>query len=384
MFNPRVSSLSKSTTLKITALTKQLIREGKDVVNFAAGEPDFGTPSFIKEGAKRAIDDEYTKYTPSIGLVELRDAIAAKLRQENKIPCENKNLIVTSGAKYAIFVTLLGLTDTTDEVIICSPYWVSYPQMVKLTGAKIKILPTTQKDNFKINIEALKNAITSKTKLLILNYPNNPTGITYTRRELEEINSVIKENNILVISDEIYEKLVYDDKKHISFASLEGASKYTITINGFSKAFSMTGWRLGYLAAEENIIKEISKIIDHTTSCACSVSQKAALTALTDQQWQKELKETFQKRRNLLYEELKSSSKIVPFKPEGTFYMFCDIRKSGLTSLDFSSQLLDKHLVSSIPADSFGAEGFIRLSFSTSLEQIKKGATRIKEFLNGI
>jgi aspartate aminotransferase len=376
--------LSSSSTLKITALTKKLKKEGKDVVNFAAGEPDFDTPSFIKEKAKLAIDQGSTKYTPSAGTNELREAICRKLKEENKIPCESSNIIVTSGAKYAIFASMVTLLDKGEEALVPSPFWVSYPEMVKLCGAKAKIIKTKAKDNFKLTADALSRAISKKTKLLILNYPNNPTGVTYAESELKAIYEVVKDKNIIVLSDEIYEILTYDGAKHISFASIGDAHKFTVTINGFSKSFSMTGWRLGYLEAASNFIEAISRVIDHTTSCASSVSQAAGLAAIEDKKWPQTMRGEFESRRNLLFNGLSALKKIKPFKPSGTFYMFCDIKKSGLSSVDFSSNLLDKHLVSTIPADSFGAEGFIRLSFATSTQDIEKGIERIKTFTLGL
>ncbi len=381
MINPHVSSLDKSATLKITALTKKLIREGKDVVNFAAGEPDFDTPSFAKDAAKAAIDQGLTKYTPSAGRVELKEAIAAKLQRENKIKTSASNIIVTSGAKYAIFTAMFTLLAPGDEVIIPAPYWVSYPQIAKLARAKAVFLPTKSSDNFKIDKEELKKVITTKTKLLILNYPSNPTGATYSGQELEDILKVVKENNIFVLSDEIYEVLTYDGRKHISFAALPEAFTSTITINGFSKTFSMTGWRIGYLAGDQKIIDQASKIIDHTTSCASSISQSAALAAFGNDQWQDEIRSKFQKRRDVLWEGLSGFSELEPLKPQGTFYMFCDIRGTGMKSFDFSTKLLEEALISCIPADAFGQEGYVRLSFSTSLEQIAKGIERIGKFL---
>lgn len=380
MISSRVECLAPSATLKITALTKKLIKEGKDVVNFAAGEPDFDTPSFIKEKAKAAIDCGSTKYTPSVGTPELREAISLKLKEQNNIPCVGSNVIVTSGAKYAIFAAMVSTIDRKDEVLFASPYWVSYPEMAKLCSAKIKILKTKPKEDFKLNARLLAKAITKKTKLLILNYPNNPTGTTYTEQELKEIYDAVKDRGITVLSDEIYEILTYDGLKHVSFASIGDAHKFTITVNGFSKSFSMTGWRLGYLEAASEYIDAISKVIDHTTSCASSISQAAAYAAIQDKEWPKKMREEFETRRNLLFNGLKACKKIKPIKPSGTFYMFCDIKKSRLGSMEFSSQLLDKHLVSTIPTDSFGAEGFIRLSFATSDKDIEKGIARIKSF----
>ncbi|MCF7887018.1 MAG: pyridoxal phosphate-dependent aminotransferase [Candidatus Omnitrophica bacterium] len=379
--NPQVLSLTKSATLKITALTKQIKKEGKDVVNFAAGEPDFDTPDFIKTAAKKAIDQGFTKYTPSSGDNRLREAIANKLKINNGILVDKENIIVTSGAKYAIFIALLSLLSDGDEVLIPSPYWVSYPEMVKLTSAKAKFIELAEQNNFKLTPKLLEESITAKTKILIFNYPNNPTGATYNKKELREISEIIKGANIHVISDEIYEVLVYDKKSHISFASLDSMQDKTLTVGGFSKSFAMTGWRVGYLAANKDLVKEISKIVGHTTSCPCSVSQAAALEALEDTEWQAQISLKFEERRDLLYKSLNEISKIKPLKPEGTFYMFCDISQTGLTSFDFCSRLLEEKLVSCIPASSFGKEGFIRISFSTSLEQINKGIERIREFV---
>ena len=379
--NPQICLLNKSVTLKITSLTKKLINEGKDVINFAAGEPDFDTPDFVKKEAIKAIEQGYTKYMPSIGLPQLREKIAVKLQTENKLNVSAGNIIVTSGAKYSLFAALFTLLDKGDEVIIPSPYWVSYPEMVKLASAKSVILPTKQENNFKIDPKELKKTITSKTKVLILNYPSNPTGATYSSEELSDILAVIKDKGIYVVSDEIYEVLTYDGRKHVSFGSLPGAKDITITINGFSKAFSMTGWRLGYLSANAKLVAEISKVIDHTTSCACSISQKAGVVALEDKQWQEKIKAEFQSRRDLLFEGLKSFPKLEPIKPEGTFYLFCSIKGTKLNSLEFSTKLLERHLVSCIPAYAFGAEGFVRCSFATSKEQITKGIERIGQFL---
>jgi len=258
---------------------------------------------------------------------------------------------------------------------------VSYPEMVKLTLAKTVVLPTKRSNDFKIDPVELEKAITPKTKLLILNYPSNPTGITYSREELEVILKIVKEKKVFVLSDEIYEVLTYDGRKHTSFASLPGAFESTITINGFSKTFSMTGWRIGYLAADERIINEASKIIDHTTSCASSISQSAALAALGNKDWQGEIRNKFQARRDAIWEGLLNFPELKPVKPQGTFYLFCDVRGSGLGSFDFSTRLLENFLTSCIPADSFGREGYLRFSFSTSLEQIAKGVQRVGEFL---
>ena len=382
MINPQVSALNGSSTLKLTALTKKLKKEGKDVVNFTAGEPDFDTPDFIKKAAKAAIDEGFTKYTPSAGVLELREAIVGKFKEDNGLAYSPNDIIVTSGAKYAIYIAMLTALDQGSEVILPVPYWVSYPEIVRLCRGQVKFLPAREEDGFKINIKELEKAVTSKTRMLVMNYPANPTGVTYTREELLPIAQLAVKKNFYVLSDEIYEKLLYDGLNHVSFASLADAHKITLTVNGFSKSSAMTGWRLGYLAGPAEFIAQASKVADHTTSCACSISQKAGLAALTDKSWQEAMCKEFEKRRNLLFEGLSAcGKKLVPLKPQGAFYMFCDIRKAGLKSDQFCAQLLEKRLVSCIPADSFGAEGYIRLSFATSIADIEKGVARIKSFL---
>ncbi|MFA7677493.1 MAG: pyridoxal phosphate-dependent aminotransferase [Candidatus Omnitrophota bacterium] len=384
MINPLVLSLNKSATLKITALTKKLIKEGRDVVNLAAGEPDFDTPEFIKQAAIEAIRNGFTKYTPSAGTLELREAIARKCRQDCAFSANTENVIVTSGAKYAIFAAITALAGQDSEVIVPSPYWVSYPEMIKLSGSNMVALSCSEDEGFKINPQTLEKAITAKTKLLILNYPANPTGITYSRQELQDIYEVVKKRKIFVVSDEIYEALVYDGREHISFASFPGADEFTVTVGGFSKTFSMTGWRMGYLVAPAGIALEISKIIDHTTSCASSISQKGALAVFSNKDWPIYIKDEFQKRRDLLWDGLAGIKGLKPIKTQGTFYMFCGVRDTGLSSFDFAKRLLDEQMVSCIPADSFNQPGYVRFSFATSLEQISKGIDRIKAFLKGI
>ncbi len=379
--NPQVASLTKSATLKITALTKQIKKQGKDVVNFAAGEPDFDTPDFIKKAAKEAIDQGFTKYTPSTGDLKLKEAIARRLERQGNPFSDKNNIVVTAGAKYAIFLALLSLASEGDEILIPLPYWVSYPEMVKLTPAKPKFIQLSQENNFKLTPELLEKSITPRTKVLLFNYPSNPTGATYTRQELLQIAQIVEKNNFYVLSDEIYEALVYDQREHVCLASLGKAVERIVTVSGLSKTFSMTGWRVGYLAANQKLVDAVSNICGHTTSCPCSISQAAAIAALENQEWESKVKVKFQERRDLLYSRLSQIKKIIPYNPEGTFYMFCDIRETGLNSLEFCSQLLDRELVSCIPASPFGQEGFVRVSFATSTEQINKGADRISTFM---
>ncbi len=381
VLNVRLLSINKSPTLRLTSLAKQLKAEGKDIVNFSAGEPDFDTPRFIKDAAKAALDKGITKYTPSTGLFELKEAIARKFNSENRISYSAENIIVTSGAKFAVFLAISSLVNDDEEVIIPSPYWVSYPEMVKLARGKIKILPTRKENNFKIIPADLKSAINKKSKILILNYPVNPTGITYTRDELEAIWKVIEESNIFVLSDEIYEKILFDDREHISFASLAGALQRTITINGFSKSHSMTGWRIGFMAGPREIIREVSRIVDNTTSCPNSLAQMAAIGALNNnKEWFEFIKNTFQERRDLIYNGLRECKKIVPLKPQGTFYQFCGISDTNLSSFEFSSRILNEQLVAIIPSEGFGIEKYLRISFAVSRENIEKGIARIKKF----
>jgi len=383
MINPQVGALNRSSTLKLTALTKKLKKEGKDVVNFTAGEPDFDTPDFIKKAAKAAIDAGFTKYTPSTGALELREAIVQKLKDDNGLTYTANDIIVSSGAKYAIYIAMLTALEQGSEVILPVPYWVSYPEMIRLCGAQVKFLPCRKEDGFKIDIKALEKAVTPKTRMLVMNYPANPTGVTYTREELLPIAQLAVKKNFYVLSDEIYEKIIFDGLKHISFGALSADThKITLTVNGFSKSSAMTGWRLGYLAGPAEFIAQASKVADHTTSCASSISQKAGLAALTDTSWQAAMCKEFEKRRDILFKGLSTcGEKFIPYKPQGAFYMFCDIRKTGLKSDQFCTKLLEKHLVSCIPADSFGAEGYIRLSFATSIADIEKGILRIKKFL---
>ena len=381
MISSRVDSLNKSATLKITAQTKALIKEGRDVINFAAGEPDFNVPDFVKDEIVKALREGATKYTPSTGLLELKKAIAEKFKKDNGIPCSSEDIIVTPGAKFGIFIGIFTKIQEDDEVILPAPYWVSYPEMIKLAGGKIKSVVTDKTNNFKITAKKLRENIGKKTKMLILNYPSNPTGMTYSRGELEDILEVVKETGIFVLSDEIYEKIIFDGRKHTSFASLKDAADLTITVNGFSKNFSMTGLRIGYLTAPANIIQAAAKIVDHTTSCACSLSQRGAIAALRENEaWEMKIKEEFQKRRDTLYEGLSSIEGVSPLKPEGTFYMFCGIEKTGMSAEQFAMRLLEEQMVSVIPSESFGQDGFVRVSFATSLENIKRGVERIGDF----
>ncbi|MFH1128240.1 MAG: pyridoxal phosphate-dependent aminotransferase [Candidatus Omnitrophota bacterium] len=380
----RLKKVNPSSTLGITSKAKKLKAEGVDVVSLAAGEPDFDTPDFIKDAAIEAIKSGFTKYTPSTGILELKNAICEKFKKDNYLEYNPNQIVVSCGAKHSIFNTLFVLINKTDEVLIPSPYWVSYPEMVWLCEGTPRFIPTLPQDKFKVKINEIEKYISAKTKVLILNSPSNPTGCVYTKDELKEIAKICVAKKIFVISDEIYEKIIFDPAKHISIAS---SSKeifdLTITINGLSKSHSMTGWRIGYLAGPADIIENISKFQDHSTSNPASISQKAALAALkAGDDFSKSMACEFQKRRDYCYSRLKAIKKINPVFPEGAFYIFSDISKTKLDSLTFAERLLDQALVAVIPGDSFGRNDFIRISFATNLEQLKKGMDRIEEWVN--
>jgi len=380
----RTQNLNPSSTLAITAKAKKLKSEGHDIVNFAAGEPDFDTPDFIKDAAITAIKTGFTKYTPTTGIPELKKIIADKLRKDNSLEYDPSQIVVSCGAKHSIFNALFVLLNKGDEVIIPSPYWVSYPEMVRLSEGKPCFIETLPQNDFKITIKDLEKYINPKTKAIILNSPSNPTGCIYTEDELRQIAKICVAKKILVISDEIYEKIMFDNLKHVSIASF-GKDIYnlTITVNGLSKSYSMTGWRIGYLAGPADIVDAVSKLQDHSTSNPTSISQKAAVAALNaPDDFSKLMAFEFQKRRDYTIERLNKIKRIGFVKPKGAFYIFCDVSKVGLNSLTFANRLLDEVYVSLIPGIGFGRDDYVRISFATSLEQIEKGMDRIEGWLN--
>ena len=380
----RTQNLNPSSTLAITAKAKKLKSEGHDIVNFAAGEPDFDTPDFIKDAAITAIKAGFTKYTPTTGIPELKKIIADKLRKDNSLEYDSSQIVVSCGAKHSIFNALFVLLNKGDEAIIPSPYWVSYPEMVRLSEGKPCFIETSPKNDFKITIKDLEKYINPKTKVIILNSPSNPTGCIYTEDELRQIAKICVAKKIFVISDEIYEKIVFDNLKHVSIASF-GKDIYnlTITVNGLSKSYSMTGWRIGYLAGPADIVDAVSKLQDHSTSNPASISQKAAVAALNvPDDFSKLMAAEFQKRRDYTIERLDKIKKISFVKPKGAFYIFCDISKSGLDSLTFANRLLDEVYVSLVPGIGFGRDGYVRISFATALTQIEKGMDRIEGWLD--
>jgi len=385
----RVKNVQESQTLKVVGKISKMIKDGYDVVNLSVGEPDFPTPDFICDSAIKAINENFTKYTPNNGIIELRKAISEKLLKENNLSYTPEEIIVSTGGKQAIANVILTLCDKDDEVIIPSPYWVSYPEMVHLADGKCVIIKSDIDTNFKITPEQLKNAISPKTKIFILNSPSNPTGTVYSEKEIRALMDVIIDKDIFVISDEIYEHLIYGEIKHFSPAQILEMKEKIIVCNGVSKAYSMTGWRIGYAAAPEWIIKASGKIQSQMTSNACSISQKAALSAfMGDQSVVQTMKNEFAKRRDFMFEEI---NKIDGFKtnyPDGAFYIFPSIK--GLigktlhgvkinNSLDFATYLLEKYHVGTVPGDAFGADGYLRLSYADSMENLEKAIKRIRE-----
>ena len=378
----RAAQLTPSLTLSIDSKAKAMKLEGIDICGFGAGEPDFDTPEHIKAAAIAALEGGFTKYTPSSGLPELRQAISEKFAADNGLEYRPSQIIVSNGAKHSCYNAILATCEPGDEVIIPSPYWVSYPDMVKLAGADPVIVQTSERNGWKMTAEEFENAMTPRTKMVIMNSPGNPTGAVYSREEMEAIVEVAAEEDIYILSDEIYEKLVYDDAKHVSIASLsKTAYDLTITINGFSKSYAMTGWRLGYMGAPEAIAKAVDSIQSHSTSNPCSFAQKGAVAALKgDQQPLSDMHDEFDMRRNYMYDRISKIANITAVKPQGAFYVLVNISQLGLNSQNFSDRLLSKANVAVIPGAAFGDDRTIRLSYATSIDVIKKGLDRFQDF----
>jgi aspartate aminotransferase len=377
----RATILTPSLTLSIDSKAKAMKAEGIDVCGFGAGEPDFDTPEHIKAAAQAALEGGFTKYTPSSGTPELRQAIADKFAADNKLAYKPSQIIVSNGAKHSCYNTILATCQPGDEVIIPAPYWLSYPEMVRLAGADPVFVQTKEENGWKMTAEEFQDAMTPRTKMVIINSPGNPTGSVYTRQELEAIVEVASYEEILILSDEIYEKLTYDDVEHVSVASLPGAFDLTITVNGFSKAYAMTGWRLGYLGAPEAIAKAIDAIQSHSTSNPCSFAQKGGLAAIKgDQQLVSDMRDEFDLRRNYMVNRIAAIPRVSVVKPQGAFYVLVNIGQLGLNSTNFADRLLSKHHVAVVPGVAFGNDATIRLSYATSLDVIKKGLERLDEF----
>jgi aspartate aminotransferase len=378
----RAAQLSPSLTLSIDSKAKAMKAEGIDVCGFGAGEPDFDTPEHIKQAAIAALESGFTKYTPSAGLPELRQAISDKLEADNQLSYRPSQVVVSSGAKHSCYNAILATCQPGDEVLIPSPYWVSYPDMVRLAGAEPVIVQTSERNGWKMRGSDFENAMTPRTKMVVLNSPGNPTGSVYTREELEGIVEVAAEEDIYILSDEIYEKLVYDDTKHVSIASIsKEAYDLTITVNGFSKAYAMTGWRLGYLAAPEAVAKAVDNIQSHSTSHPCSFAQKGALAALKgDQQALADMRDEFAMRRDYMFDRITKIPNITAVKPQGAFYILVNVSQLGLSSQNFADRLLSKANVAVVPGAAFGDDRTVRLSYATSIDIIKKGLDRFQDF----
>jgi aspartate aminotransferase len=379
----RISEIEPSVTLAISAMAKAMQKDGKDVCSFSAGEPDFDTPMHIKDAAKQALDRGKTKYGAAAGEPQLRQAIASKLQRDNKLNYDAANILVTNGGKHSLYNLMVTLIDPGDEVIIPAPFWLSYPEMVKLVGGIPVIVDTDSSTDYKITPAALNAAITPKTKLFILNSPSNPAGIVYTPAELAALATVIVDRDILVVSDEIYEKIVYDGVEQVSIGAL-GADIFerTIISNGFAKAYSMTGWRIGYLAASVPLIQAASALQGHSTSNVCTFAQYGAIAALEgSQDCVENMRQAFALRRQVILDRLNGIPGLSCAKPDGAFYIFVNIGNTQFKSLEFCQQLLEQQQVATIPGLPFGADDHIRISYATDLITIEKGMDRLEKFI---
>ena len=359
----------------------------KDLVSFGIGEPDFITPAHIRDAAKKAIDEGYTRYAPNLGFPEFREALAVKLNQKNNILAIPEEVVVTSGGTEALFFAFYALVNPGDEIIIPDPGFVTYESQVYLAGGIPIYFPLRGENDFHPDLRELKNCLTSKTKAILLNSPSNPTGAAFYEDELLALAQLAQEKNLMVISDELYEDIVYDGRKHTSIASLPGMKKRTISIFSFSKSYAMTGWRLAYFVAEANLAKEIAKLLQNTAVCANSVAQRAGLAAIqSSQDCVKEMFTAYNERRNVLIEGINKIKALSCHAPEGTFYAFVNIEETGMTAEELSMYLLEEYKVVTVPGTAFGqqGEGYIRLSFATSLEDIEEGIKRIKKGIENI
>lgn len=385
--NGAMGAIAPSATLAITSQAQAMKAKGIDVCSMSAGEPDFDTPEMIKQAAIEALIQGKTGYTPASGIAQLKQAIVDKFAKDNGIKTTVGQIVVAPGAKFSVFTAVAALCGPGDEVIIPAPFWVSYPEIVICAGATPVIVETKAENNYEILPADLDAAITENTKLLILNTPSNPTGAIYRKETLEAIADIAVKRNIMILADEIYEKLVYNpEAPHISIASLnDKIAELTITINGFSKAYAMTGWRLGYLTAPQWLVKRIAALQSNTTSNPTSFAQYGALKALeaADDEIEK-MRQAFAKRRDLIFDLINSIDGVTSIRPQGAFYIFCDISSFGLSSSEFCARLLDEKYVAAIPGEPFGAEGNIRLSYACSEETIKEAVSRIKAFCESL
>ena len=388
----RCQRVTGSLTLAIDAKAKEMKQKGIDVVGFGAGEPDFDTPEHIRKAAKDALDLGKTRYTPAAGMPELRQAICDKLKRDNGLDYVPQQIVVSNGAKHSLFNSFQALLEEGDEVIVPGPYWVSYPEIVRMAGGVPVIVEGREENNFKLTIDDFRAAVTDKTRAVVINSPNNPNGFVFTREELQAIGDLAIEKDLSIVSDEIYEFLVYDGAEHISIASLSPEIKErTIVINGMSKAYAMTGWRIGYTASPLNAAKAMTNFQSHSTSCPNSIAQYAALTALSGPDDQlKSMVAEFDRRRRRIVELINEIPGLSCKPPKGAFYVMMNIggvfgkRYNGapiVDSMSFTQLLLDNSHVAVVPGAGFGADAYVRLSYATSMENIEKGLARIKEFV---
>ncbi len=378
----RLHHVTPSLTLAIDSKAKALRAQGINVCSFAAGEPDFDTPEHIKAAAAAALEKNFTRYTAVAGILELREAIAKKFLADNKIEYQAEEIIVSNGAKQSCFNAIMATVGEGDEVIIPAPYWTSYPEMVRLAGAQPVIVPTTAENHWKMTARDFENAMSPRTKMIIINSPSNPTGAIYTQEELRALAEVAADEEILILSDEIYEKLCYEEASHVSIASVTPeAHDLTITINGFSKTYAMTGWRLGYLGAPQKIVKAIESLQSHSSSNACSFAQYGAVAALEgSQQCVLDMRDEFNIRREYMFSRLQKIDRISVLKPSGAFYMLADITSFGMSSTNFSDRLISKSNVAVVPGVAFGHDKTIRLSYAVGMDVIKEGLDRLEDF----
>ena len=380
----RMASVAPSATLKLTSKAKEMKSKGNPVISFAAGEPDFDTPQAVKDEAIRSLNAGFTKYTPTSGTPELREAVCRKFKEDQNLIYKPENAVISCGAKHSLYNLVQVLCDPGDEVLIPAPYWVSYPEMVTLAGGKSVFIQTTQEENFRLMADRLKAAVTAKSKILILNSPSNPTGGILEEKDLRAIGEVVLKNNLIVISDEIYEYYLYKNNKHVSIASLsEELKKRTFVVNGTSKSYSMTGLRIGYLAGDAEVVKKIGILQDHSTSNPTSISQKMAVAALgLPKSHREDVRNIFEKRSRRMGELLSQAKGFKPFSAEGAFYVFCDIEKTGLGSEVLCEKLLEEIYVAVIPGKSFGSDKHVRFSFAASEKDIEEGMKRVIDWTN--
>jgi aspartate aminotransferase len=391
-YSKLISSVEESKTLAITSLVKKLKAEGNDVLSFSAGEPDFPTPKFIKEAAIKAINDNFTRYTNNEGYPALIDAIIQKFKNENNLEFKQQNILVSGGAKHSLYNILMAICNPGDEVIFQAPYWVSYPEMVKLVQGVPVIINSGVEQDFKITPAQLEEAITDKTKVFLFNTPSNPTGAVYSKEEIMALAEVLKDKNIYIVSDEIYEKILFDNEKHFSIGSIEFLKDRTITINGVSKAYAMTGWRIGYAGGNAEIIKLARNLQSHSTSNASSISQAAATAALLGNSFEVDnMVNKFKERRDFIYSSLNKIDGIKCPLPKGAFYVFYDVsaffgkRVNGYMIKDsdsFCNYILNERFVGLVPGHAFGNDNCVRMSYACSIEELDEGTQRIKEALS--